>query len=84
MTDEYQFRCDSTDEGHDISEGEMAYRIEQRGNRWALVEYLSDEPFNSEVLEWATTREGAEEYLREYLAIRSGPAPTAEEQPDGE
>lgn len=65
----YDFECEATDEGKDVGEGGMAYRIEEKNNLFEVVEYLPEEPDTGITVEWAKTRQRAEEYIREYIAI---------------
>lgn len=68
--DPYEFACEATEPGRDVAEGEIGYRIEERGGAFQVVEYLVDDPANSEVLERTSTRERAEQIIREYIDAR--------------
>jgi hypothetical protein len=65
-----EFQDQSTDEGHDVSEGEIAYRIIERNGKFEVFEHTANDPTDGQTVEWATTREQAEAYIREYLALR--------------
>ncbi len=67
-----EFYEQSTDKGHDISEGEMAYKIVEKNGKFLFQEYLADDPSDCETLEVHDIREEAEKSLKEYLNIKGG------------
>lgn len=67
---DWEFQQASTDEGRDVDEGEMAYRIEERGGQFEVVEYLPDEPDRGEPIHSCRTREGAADAIRIFIRIR--------------
>ena len=65
--DPLEFQVASTDDGHDVCEGEMHYRIQPWGDGYNVVEYLAGEYDEGDVLYRCKTREEAETKLRERV-----------------
>ena len=61
---------ESTDEGHDVAEGEIAYRIEARGDKFAVIEYAADDPTDAECLDLCDSYKQAEAYVKLYVSIK--------------
>ena len=64
---DYDLLCEMTEPGRDVAEGEIAYRIEERGCRFVVVEYAAADPADCEDLAAFNTRAEAEADIREML-----------------
>lgn len=74
LDDDYQFQCDSTDEGKDISEGEAGYRIEERGGKFFVLAFLQSDPLRPDEVEAVfPTRGEAEAHVVELARFEQCP-----------